>query len=561
MGRGDFANFSANPVYKGFLMGFINMCEMLSTFNLENKECRNMSEVERIVGENRLVRTKTTTKSESKVIQDSTETWETNKKGSGYKKVQIKLNGETQTPTDNGLSTGAKTPEQEANLAKLAAAREFLKTDEGAKLAQNMLDQQNGISKGQKKWLEKQGVDADAFVQEWNRANPQSANNKLHNAQVSAQQKEELGTLANTHLGVGENREGSPEADRKLPDKRTFFQKLFKTKDKQKVKADAQHGFDTATKVNMHSSTAERKGDLEHTVADDMSRAADKYLESYEVGHDGKKRKTFKEIDENGNVVKTKVRYNKDGSVKKVVTKGDSDGKLIVKQAKDGDITVKGNLQSDFVYEKNPDVREIHTDRYKEVGTIQTITTDNDYQQTIIEREKCPEPPAPPAKEPIQGGLISDFVNDQNPNGMGSVQGSTIRAEFKSHGASEMADSYCSFTNDNAPAQAKTMWKKNPGQMANIYNGKHLAESLINDAENKKVDEESLNSFITALRAQGRNDALSGVKQAILDHNENVTPSGGFKEGTRTVNQKVTISGMAVDWLMKSPEIKRAHID
>ena len=91
MGRGDFANFSANPVYKGFLMGFINMCEMLSTFNLENKECRNMSEVERIVGENRLVRTKTTTKSESKVIQDSTETWETNKKGSGYKKVQIKL--------------------------------------------------------------------------------------------------------------------------------------------------------------------------------------------------------------------------------------------------------------------------------------------------------------------------------------------------------------------------------------------------------------------------------------------------------------------------------------
>lgn len=79
--------------------------------------------------------------------------------------------------------------------------------------------------------------------------------------------------------------------------------------------------------------------------------------------------------------------------------------------------------------------------------------------------------------------------------------------------------------------------------------------------KNKKLDEESLNSFITALRAQGRNDALSGVKQAILDHNENVTPSGGFKEGTRTVNQKVTISGMAVDWLMKSPEIKRAHID
>ena len=78
-----------------------------------------MSEVERIVGENRLVRTKTTTKSESKVIQDSTETWETSKKGSGYKKVQIKLNGETQTPTDNGLSTVAKTPERRQILQNL----------------------------------------------------------------------------------------------------------------------------------------------------------------------------------------------------------------------------------------------------------------------------------------------------------------------------------------------------------------------------------------------------------------------------------------------------------
>lgn len=521
-----------------------------------------MSEVERIVGENRLVRTKTTTKSESKVIQDSTETWETSKKGSGYKKVQIKLNGETQTPTDNGLSTGAKTPEQEANLAKLAIAREFLKTDEGAKLAQNMLDQQGGISKGQKKWLEKQGIDADAFVQEWNRANPQSANNKLHNAQVSAQQKEEMGTLANTHLGVGENREGSPESDRKLPDERTFFQKLFKTKDKQKVKADAKHGFDTATKVNMHSSTAERKGDLEHTVADDMSRTADKYLESYEAGYEGKKRKTFKEIDENGNVVKTKVIYNKDGSVKKVVTKGDSDGKLVVKQAKDGDITVKGNLQSDFVYEKNPDVREIHTDRYKEVGTIQTITTDNDYQQTIIEKERCPEPPVPPeppAKEPIQGGLISDFVNDQNPNGMGSVQGSKIRAEFKAHGASEMAGAYCSYTDANAPAQAKTLWKKNPGQMANMYNGEHIAQSLINDSENEMVDEKTLAAFITELNSQGNTDALRGVKTAISRHNKVVKKRAPekrvFDKATRTVNQFVSDKEIAIAWLMSNKDI------
>ena len=46
----------------------------------------------------------------------------------------------------------------------------------------------------------------------------------------------------------------------------------------------------------MHSSTAERKGDLEHTVADDMSRAADKYLESYEVGHDGESVKLLRRL-------------------------------------------------------------------------------------------------------------------------------------------------------------------------------------------------------------------------------------------------------------------------
>lgn len=523
-----------------------------------------MTDVTRIVGEKKLVNSSTTTESKTVNIQDTTETWETTKKGSGYKKVQVKLNGEMQAPTDNGLSSEAKTPEQEANLAKLADARKFMQSEDGAKMAQSLLDQQSNISSGQKKWLKNQGIDADAFVQEWNKANPNSPNNKTHNAQQASEQKDEMGTLANTHLGVGDNREGSPASDRKLPDDRSFFQKLFKAKDKQKVKADEKHGFETATKVNMHSSTATRKGDLEHAVADDMSQRGEEYLEAYDGKSDGKKRKTFKEIDDNGNVVKTKVVFNKDGSVKKVVTKSDSDGKLVVKQAKDGDITVKGNLKSDFVYEGNADVKEIHTDRFKQDGLIQTTIINNDYEQTIVEKEKCPDPtpPTPPVvpnKTPIQGGLVADFVNDQNPNGMGSVEGSEIRAEFKDNSSFKMAKAYCSFNNDTAPAQAKKMWPKNAGQMANQYNGEHIAQSLINDAENKKVDEKTLGAFIAELNSQGNTDALKGIKTAISRHNKNVgkldPEKRGFDEGTRAVNQFVSGKEIAIAWLMGNKNI------
>ena len=70
------------------------------------------------------------------------------------------------------------TDEQIENLQKLKDAQEFMKTDEGKKLAESMLNQQMDISKGQRKWLKKQGIDADAFVQEWNRQNPDSTNNK-----------------------------------------------------------------------------------------------------------------------------------------------------------------------------------------------------------------------------------------------------------------------------------------------------------------------------------------------------------------------------------------------
>lgn len=466
-------------------------------------------------------------------------------------------------PVD-GMAQAEKTDEQIENLNKLQKAKEFLKTDEGKKLAQSMLQQQCNISDGQRKWLKKQGVDPDAFVQEWNKINTDSNNNKTHNAQKAAQHKEEMGTLANTHLGVGENREGSPESDRKLPDERTFIQKLFKKKDKQKVKADEKHGFDTATKVKMHSSTAQRKGDLEHTVADEMAQQGGQYLEAYTGKSDGKRRKTFKEIDENGNIVKTKVVYNKDGSVKKVVTKGDSDGKLVVKKEKDGDVTVKGNLKSDFYYEEQAGLNE----RVIEDTTILKEVVTNNVKETYLknrtvtihEQEHCPEPVIPD-KKPVTGGLIQDYVNAAHSSGRGGVQGGTIRDEFREHGASVMADSYCSFTDKTAPETIKKQWPSAPGRMANEYNGKHLAECLINDAENKKVDEKALGELITELRRQHKDDALRGVKSAIIDHNNNVRENQpDFIEGTRTVNKPVTTYEMAVEWLMNNSKIEKSSI-
>ena len=52
-----------------------------------------MTDVIRIVGERKLVKSDSTTETSSKTIQNTTETWETTKKGKGYKKVEIPVRG------------------------------------------------------------------------------------------------------------------------------------------------------------------------------------------------------------------------------------------------------------------------------------------------------------------------------------------------------------------------------------------------------------------------------------------------------------------------------------
>lgn len=193
-----------------------------------------MTDVIRIVGERKLVKSDSTTETSSKTIQDTTETWETTKKGKGCKKVEIPLGGKVDAPTDDGISR-PKTEEQLENLAKLAQAKEFMKTGDGKKLAQSLVEQDMEISKGQKKWLKKNGIDPEAFIQEWNKAHPESKNNKFRAASAAESAKEEMGTLANSHLGVDTEELPQNRADKKdikvrNPKSRNFWQKLFTKK-------------------------------------------------------------------------------------------------------------------------------------------------------------------------------------------------------------------------------------------------------------------------------------------------------------------------------------------
>ena len=171
------------------------------------------------------------------------------------------------------------------------------------------------------------------------------------------------------------------------------------------------------------------------------------------------------------------------------------------------------------------------------------------------EEHIIPPPPPPPVKEPIQGGLVQDFVNPANSNGIGSVQGETIRTEFKNHGAKAMVKAYCSYTNETAPNVIKSITRNgNYAWKANNYNAEHIAQSLINDPSGK-INEKALAAFITELQKQGNEAALQGVKTAISRHNKKVKELSPdkhkFDETTKTLNKYVTGREFAIQWLMK----------
>lgn len=493
-------------------------------------------------------------------------------------KLKAALSGNKQNqPTDDGLSTSTKTPEQEANLAKLTEAKKFMQSEEGEKLADTLLNQKGVISQGQKKWLKKQGIDADAFLQEWQKKN------SSFDPQNSDEIKDNMGALANAHLG--ENTEELPQnrMERKNikvinPEERTFLQKLFTKKEKQVVADSKKHSPIGGTRVNIHSSqTAQREANFLNDISENVAKEGNKYLESFNGGPE-KRRTTYNIIDEDGNATKVKVIRKKDGSVKKVVTKSDEDGKLVVKRAKDGHITVKGDLQSDNIMVEAKQItaanRTVHKDSTKETTIIENCDEAVPQPKPTVKpkpksKSNSKPVPVPPQPQPVPivpskpkpGGLIQDYVNAKHSSGIGWVQGRQIRDEFKEHGPSKMVNFYCSYTDDTAPDSIKARGSKTPGSVANRYNGLHLAEALINDAENKSPDINSLGELIKELKKQGKTDALMGVKSAILSHDRNLTTGKIYDEGTRTVNQPVSASKDPVVWLMENTKISQSFLE
>ena len=279
------------------------------------------------------------------------------------------------------------TDEQIENLQKLKDAQEFMKTDEGKKLAESMLNQQMDISKGQRKWLKKQGIDADAFVQEWNRQNPDSTNNKKFTKEKAEDARDEMAAYAKGFLGKQEMKTNKPEQE-----EQKGLKGLFKKKEKEVIKKDTTFS-DRGMKIKHHSSTDAAREDLiAHDVTDEIARDGSDFLNAFNKNANGKRRAKFTEIDNNGNDVTYKVRYNKDGSVKNVVVKSDETGKLSIKREKDGDITVKGDLQANYAIEDGQTIETINEKNVQKFEEVKTITNDNTYLQKdklIIRNRGC----------------------------------------------------------------------------------------------------------------------------------------------------------------------------
>lgn len=488
-------------------------------------------------------------------------------------KLQAALSGETNLkPTDNGLSNAEKTPEQEANLAKLANARQFLQTESGEKLVKTLAD--NGsLTRKEMKELKKAGIDVDAFLQ--------VAGKSKYDAVKANEKLDDMGALANAFIGedteeLPQNRQSVRKDGVRNEDERSFVDKVFGQKEKQNVKDSKKYAEHGGTKVNIHSSQDNvRKAEFAHDISDDVAKVGNEFLDAYADGYDGKRRQKFSEIDENGNVVKTKTKFRKDGSVKKVVVKSDKNGKILVKEAKDGHITVRGDLQSD----------NIMKDGGREVVYDTKIT--EKVETTIEKKEKPapptppepptppvpptpPTPPAPPEPDPVPPpkkveeprGLIMDFVNDDNSSGFGNVYGATVREQYEAYGAEALANGYCSYKPENMPAQAKKLWPGNNATRVNSYNAEKITQSFIHDIDdntNPHINEKAIGEMIVAFRNQGNDVALSGVKRAILRHNKVVSKMAedrrGYDPGSRSVNNFITAKEVAIAWLMQQQDL------
>ncbi len=400
------------------------------------------------------------------------------------------------------------TDEQLENLNKLKDAQEFMQTEEGAKLADSLLKQQIDISKGQKKWLKSKGIDPDAFVQEWNRLNPDSPNNKKFDKAQSENAKDEMAAYAKSFLGDQKKKANTPNEQEELKGLR----KLFKKREKESVKSDNTYS-NTGMKI-MHHSSADINRDSKYSddVTDEIAREGQKFLDAFATNDEGKRRAKFKEIDENGNDVTYKVRYNKDGSVKRVTVKSDETGKLKVKRERDGDITVKGDLQAKYAYNETPEVTDIYTNKTDKFKEVKTVTTDNYYLQENLKKvdterlrvikEDCPDPDV--SYLDLRGKYVSDLPNQTKDFKQGAaVSAQTVIEQAEQMGMENLVKGYCGNSySDKYKASSE------PGNL-NQLNARFITGCFINanqtiekgpngrDINGFSADYEKLNEFIT----------------------------------------------------------------
>ena len=473
------------------------------------------------------------------------------------------------------------TDEQIENLQKLKDAQEFMKTDEGKKLAESMLNQQMDISKGQRKWLKKQGIDADAFVQEWNRQNPDSTNNKKFTKEKAEDARDEMAAYAKGFLGKQEMKANKPEQE-----EQKGLKGLFKKKEKEVVKKDTTFS-DRGMKIKHHSSTDAGREDLiAHDVTDEIARDGSDFLNAFNKNADGKRRAKFTEIDNNGNDVTYKVRYNKDGSVKKVIVKSDETGKLSIKREKDGDITVKGDLQANYAIEDGQTIETINEKNVQKFEEVKTITNDNTYLQKdkliIKERENCPDPYVPDISyEKLRGEMISDLpARDKVYNGSDgkkhtAVSGDTIREIAEEKGVAYLVKGYC-----GNPATAKyeasteafhgNLNQQNAKSMTGCFIHANLTTTKNGPAgreiNERTPDYENLNDLINAaysrdqevIRIAGpdaKNQILAFIKLEIDEHNKNC--KGGHAPNSN--NTPLDMSKFP-EWFQKLPNAVQQQV-
>ena len=503
-----------------------------------------------IKGEPKLVDTKTSEKTTGSIMV-SNETTVTSSETKNSKELVVFPKKE-KAVQNNGEIVYSKdlSDEQIKNLKKLDDAQKFMQTDEGKKLAESLLNQQMDISKGQRKWLKKQGIDADAFIQEWNRQNPDSPNNKKFAKEKAEDARSDMAAYAKGFLGDQQMKSNKP-----VQEKESGLKGMFKKSEKEKITKDTTYS-DQGMKIKHHSSTDEsRQSSIANDVTDEIARKGKDFLEAFEGNNEGKRRAKFKEIDENGNEVTYKVRYNKDGSVKKVVVKSDAEGKLKVKQAKDGDITVKGDLQAEFAYEDAPTIANIKEKNVQKFEEVKTVTTDNTYlqvdkeirtktkEQTKIIKPDCPEPDT--SYMDLRGKYVSDLPRrDRNFNQGPAVDAKTILQQADQMGMENLVKGYC-----GNRADAKYEPSSEPGNL-NQLNARFITGCFINAHEtNEKgpngrningmsADYEKLNAFIgeafnrdqeiiSVAGPKADNQILKYIAMEINRHNASVAHRSG----------------------------------